>query len=102
MVAAIASDPNRGDLVVGTGGCRKLRHAGHGKGKSGGYRTIHYNGADDVPVLLMVVINKRERSNLSASEKSELKQLLQRYEEEYRKGTRSAERRLRGRRLTDR
>ena len=33
MVETIAAEPNVGDLMVGTGGCRKRRFAGRGKGK---------------------------------------------------------------------
>lgn len=86
IVDAIADDPMMGVMMAGTGGCRKSRFAGRGKGKSGGYRTVHFNGADDVPVLLLVVIDKGERANISKSEANELKQLVQTYEAEYRKG----------------
>ncbi len=86
IVETISEDPTMGALMAGTGGCRKSRFAGRGKGKSGGYRTIHYNGSDDVPVLLMVVIDKGEKDNLSRGERNELKKLLQTYEAEYRSG----------------
>jgi len=86
MVETIADDPMAGDIMKGTGGCRKVRFAGRGKGKSGGYRTIHYNGADDVPVLMMAVIAKGEKDNLSQAERNELRKALADYEEEYRKG----------------
>ena len=86
MVEAIATDPNMGDLMAGTGGCRKCRFAGRGKGKRGGYRTVHYNGADDVPVLLLVVLDKGDRDNVSQAERNELRQLTQTYEAEYRAG----------------
>jgi hypothetical protein len=42
IVQIIASDPKAGDLMVGTGGARKLRFAAGGKGKRGGVRTVHY------------------------------------------------------------
>lgn len=42
IASTIAVDPMAGDLMAGTGGARKVRHRGRGKGKSGGYRTIHY------------------------------------------------------------
>ncbi len=58
MVGTIADDPTMGVVMEGTGGCRKSRFAGRGKGKSGGYRTFHFNGADDVPVLLLAVLDK--------------------------------------------
>lgn len=86
MVETIADDPTAGDIMKGTGGCRKVRFAGRGKGKSGGYRTIHYNGADDVPILMMAVIAKGEKDNLSQAERNELRKALADYEQEYRKG----------------
>jgi hypothetical protein len=84
MVEAIAIDPSIGDIIVGTGGCRKRRFAASGRGKRGGYRTIHYNGADDVPVLLLVVIDKGERADISQAERNQLRKALATYEEEYR------------------
>jgi hypothetical protein len=97
MVETIAAEPNVGDLMVGTGGCRKRRFAGRGKGKSGGYRTIHYNGADDVPVLLLVVIDKGERDNLSNAERNELRRALAIYEKEYRAGVDAKVKKIKGR-----
>jgi hypothetical protein len=84
IVETIAADPNMGDIMPGTGGCRKCRFAGRGKGKSGGYRTFHFNGADDVPVLLLAVLDKGERANLSQAERNDLKKALETYEKEYR------------------
>ncbi len=40
IVSWIAANPNAGDVIAGTGGARKVRFAGKGKGKSGGYRVI--------------------------------------------------------------
>jgi hypothetical protein len=37
-VDQIAADPQAGDIIPGGGGVRKVRVAGRGKGKSGGYR----------------------------------------------------------------
>ena len=86
MVETISADPMMGELMAGTGSCRKSRFAGRGKGKSGGYRTVHYNGSDDVPILLLVVIDKGEKDNLSAAERNTLKKMAQTYEAEYRAG----------------
>ena len=76
IVAAIAADPAGGDLIVGTGGARKMRHAGRGHGKSGGYRTIHYFGGDDVPLFLLSLIDKGEKANLTKAERNELAAIL--------------------------
>ncbi len=85
IVATIAADPLAGDLMAGTGGARKLRHPGRGKGKSGGYRTVHYFGGDDVPVFLLALYGKGERDNLSKAERNELAALLPMLADKYRK-----------------
>ena len=38
IIDSLARRPDAGDVIQGTGGGRKVRFAGHGKGKSGGYR----------------------------------------------------------------
>jgi hypothetical protein len=58
IAASIAKEPTQGDLMKGTGGVRKVRFAGRGKGKSGGYRVVTYFAGRDVPVLLLGLINK--------------------------------------------
>jgi mRNA-degrading endonuclease RelE of RelBE toxin-antitoxin system len=40
IVDAISADPLQGDEIRGSGGVRKVRVAGRGKGKSGGYRVV--------------------------------------------------------------
>jgi hypothetical protein len=72
--------------MEGTGGCRKLRFAGKGKGKRGGFRTVHYYAGDDVPVLLLALIDKGEDENLSKAERNELRIELAAYADDYRKG----------------
>jgi hypothetical protein len=73
-VVEIAENPRAGDLVKGTGGCRKVRVAG--RGKSGGYRVITYFGGDDIPVFLVTVFSKGERADLSQSERNDLVELV--------------------------
>lgn len=77
-----------GDLIVGTGGARKLRVAGRGKGKSGGYRVVTYVATDDVPVFLLVLISKGERANLSQAERNALRTVLADLADDYREGAR--------------
>ena len=86
MVSWLAANVTAGDLIVGTGGARKVRFARAGSGKSGGYRTIHYCGGDDVPVFLLAVIDKGKRANLSRAERNELSTLLPKIAEAYRAG----------------
>lgn len=72
--------------MVGTGGARKVRFPAHGSGKSGGYRTIHYFGGDDVPVFLLALIVKGERENLTRDQKNDLAKVLPGIADAYRAG----------------
>lgn len=58
IIATLAADPAAGDEIRGTGGARKLRFAGRGKGKSGSYRVITFYSGPDVPVSLLNVLPK--------------------------------------------
>ena len=95
IITMIARDPTAGDVIPGTGGARKLRVAGRGKGKSGGYRIISYFAAEDVPVLLLVLIDKRERTDLTLSERNALRDRLGRFAVTYREGVQRRLRELR-------
>ena len=72
----VAADPKAGDLIQGTGGCRKLRYAGvKGKGKSGGMRVIHFFIDADQEVHLLDIYGKNQKVNLTKQEKNELAKL---------------------------
>ncbi|MBX3513157.1 MAG: type II toxin-antitoxin system RelE/ParE family toxin [Xanthobacteraceae bacterium] len=88
IVAFLALNPTAGEMMVGTGGARKVRFAGRGKGKSGGYRVITFYGGEDMPIFLLDVFGKGSKANLTAAEKSELKKLLTSLPELFRAQTR--------------
>ena len=73
-------------MIKGTGGARKVRFAGRGKGKSGGYRIITYYGGEDLPVFLLNVFSKGDRVDLSQAERNELQKELKGLADDYRKG----------------
>jgi hypothetical protein len=68
IVDAISADPLQGDEIRGSGGVRKVRFAGRGKGKSGGYRVVTAYFGADAPVYLVALLSKGERGNFSAQE----------------------------------
>ncbi len=84
IIEIISSDPKAGDVMVGTGGARKLRFGVGGTGKRGGIRTVHYFGCDDVPVFMLAVIKKGDRDNLSKAECNALRKELQGIADAYR------------------
>jgi hypothetical protein len=55
-----------------------------GKGKRGGFRT--YYAGDDVPILLLALIDKGEDENLNKAERNALRIELAGYADDYRKG----------------
>jgi hypothetical protein len=68
IVETIAAKPLQGDEIRGSGGVRKVRFAGRGKGKSGGYRVVTAYFGSDVPVYLLALLSKGERGNFNAAE----------------------------------
>lgn len=94
----LSENPQAGDLMEGTGGARKIRFAGRGKGKSGGYRIITYFGGGDVPIFLLAALSKGERENLSKAERNELKKELEGLAEDYKAGVKAEVLRTSGRR----
>jgi hypothetical protein len=68
IVDTIAAKPLQGDEIRGSGGVRKVRFAGRGKGKSGGYRVVTAYFGPSVPVYLLALLSKGERGNFSAAE----------------------------------
>ncbi len=86
IVELLSKDPTAGDPIVGTGGARKIRIAGRGKGKSGGDRVITFFGGDDIPVFLLAVFSKGDKVNLTKAERNELKDELAGLAKDYREG----------------
>jgi hypothetical protein len=84
LVDFLAQNPMAGEEMSGTGGCRKVRIRGRGKGKSGGYRTITFFTGETLPVFLITVFSKGERANLSEGERNKLGNLTKAIAEEYR------------------
>jgi hypothetical protein len=88
IVDRVAAQPTAGDVIPRSGGARKVRFAGRGKGKSGGYRVITFYAGREMPVFLLALYGKGERADLSKAERNELRSLLGSIVETYRKGAR--------------
>ena len=71
----LSTHPKAGTLLEGTGGIRKLRWAKDSKGKSGGVRIIYFYYNGGMPLFLLTLFAKNEKSNLSKAEKNELAKL---------------------------
>jgi hypothetical protein len=64
LQAALMRHPDTGDLVPGSGGVRKLRWAGSGRGKRGGLRIIYYWRSRAGQIWLLTLYAKNERSTI--------------------------------------
>jgi len=73
---ALAEDPERGDLIKGGGGIRKVRHAIQGRGKSGGVRAIYYWVKDDHQIFMLVIYPKSKKDTLTDKEVAILRELV--------------------------
>jgi RelE toxin of RelE / RelB toxin-antitoxin system len=69
IIETLAADPRCGVVIPGGGGIRKVRFGFGGRGKSGGARVMYVYGGDDVPIFLLAVFAKNEKSDLAAKER---------------------------------
>jgi hypothetical protein len=79
----LLEDPERGDLLVGCRGLRKVRMALGGRGKSGGARVIYLYLPEDRVLYLFLLFKKSERENLGKSQRNQLGDLADQIKSAY-------------------
>ena len=72
MQDELIANPERGKIVQGTGGARKIRMRIGKRGKSGGARAIYYYIDLRGEIWFLEIFLKSEKSNLTISEKKKL------------------------------
>jgi hypothetical protein len=77
---ALVRRPGWGKLIPGSGGLRKLRWAGSGRGKRGGLRIIYYWQMVDDHIWLLLVYSKAEQDDLSRDEIKQLRRLVDEFD----------------------
>ena len=70
----LIAQPEKGDLIQGTGGLRKISMATGGQGKSGSVRVIYFLATIEI-IYLVLAYPKNVQDSLNQAEKSELKKL---------------------------
>lgn len=75
---SLMQNPQAGDVIEGTGGLRKVRHADprRGKGKRGGLRVIYYWWESGNQFWLFTLYDKDKIDDLNARQKAILKAML--------------------------
>ena len=73
----LALHPERGDLIPGSGGLRKIRWAAKGKGKRGGTRIIYYYKNKEEKIWLLTIYAKNEADTIPISILKKIKEELE-------------------------
>jgi len=77
-------NPDRGEVVKGLGGLRKVRAAnpGRGKGKRGGYRYFYLYLEHRGHIHLLLLLDKNEQEDLTATQRVSLREIVAEIREE--------------------
>ena len=76
LQAELIAQPDKGDIIKGTGGLRKVRMAVGNKGESGSIRVLYVLALAD-KIYLVLAYPKSVKESLTAEEKAKLKQIVQ-------------------------
>jgi hypothetical protein len=66
LQGALIEAPDRGALVPGSGGVRKLRWGQPGRGKRGGIRIIYYAKTHEGVIWMLTIYAKNEEESIPA------------------------------------
>lgn len=73
----LASRPESGDIIPGSGGIRKVRWSGKGKGKRGGFRIIYYWKTRKDEIWLLTLYAKNEAEDISVNVLREIRKEIE-------------------------
>lgn len=73
FIAWIAGNPAAGDVIPGSGGCRKVRWTRAGQGKRSGVRVIYFNASDGT-IWLLIAYAKAKYDNLPTAFLAQLRE----------------------------
>ena len=74
----LVDNPKKGAIIPGSGGLRKLRWSGSGRGKRGGSRIIYYWATSKGQILMLFIYAKNERDDLTSEQLKVLSQIVER------------------------
>ncbi len=73
----LMNNPEKGNIIKGTGGVRKIRWAINNKGKSGGIRIIYYWKDKASEIWLLTLYAKNEQDSIPAHILKQIAQEIQ-------------------------
>ena len=77
LQSTLIAAPESGKIIRGSGGLRKLRWFGSGRGKRGGTRIIYYWFSQKDKLLMLFLFAKNEQSDLTAQQLNKLKRIVE-------------------------
>ena len=82
IAAYLSQFPEKGAVIPGTKGLRKLRWSVGNRGKRGGSRVIYYYHFPESLILLLSAYAKNQQEDMDAAEKKILKAAVEQFFEE--------------------
>ena len=73
----LIESPDIGKVIQGSGGIRKIRWSGSGRGKRGGSRIIYYWAKNKDQIYMLFIYEKNELSDLTKDQLSTLKKVVE-------------------------
>ena len=73
----LIDDPELGSIIKGSGGIRKIRWSGSGRGKRGGSRLLYYWYTTEGVLLMLFIFKKNENDDLTKSQLKDLKTIVE-------------------------
>jgi mRNA-degrading endonuclease RelE of RelBE toxin-antitoxin system len=73
----LVARPGAGSLIRGTGGLRKIRWMGKGRGKRGGVRIIYYWHVPGDRLLMLLAYAKSEQDDLTPRQRAMLRRIIE-------------------------
>lgn len=77
LQAALAYQPDKGAIIPGSGGLRKVRWSMQERGKRGGVRVIYYWAVEQHRLLMLLIYAKSEQDDLSREQLQILRKIVE-------------------------
>ena len=74
---ALIINPELGKIIQGSGGVRKIRWSGSGRGKRGGSRIIYFWVKEQDNLLMLFIYRKNEKDDLTKDQIKVLKSVVE-------------------------
>lgn len=79
LAVYLANNPNVGDVIPQSGGCRKMRWQRQGMGKQGGSRVIYFNRLENGKIYLLLIYAKAKMENIPAHILKQIKEEIEQW-----------------------